>query len=461
MNLYTLDNPPPDEMAARFPADFVWGAATASYQIEGAVHEDGRGESIWDRFCRIPGKIENADTGDVAADHYHRWAEDIGLLRQLGLGAYRFSIAWPRIFPEGTGQVNEAGLAWYERLVDALVDAGLQPWVTLYHWDLPQALQDRGGWASRDTVDAFVSYADTVARRLGDRVASWITHNEPWVVAFVGNYQGRHAPGLTDLRTTLQVAHNVLVSHGRAVPAIRSASPRASVGITLNLSQARPVSESPADIAAAQRADGNLNRWFLDPLFGRGYPADMLEVYGARRPSVAAADFDGIATPIDFLGINTYSPIYARSDPAGGWGVVSPGLAELQQRGVELTDMGSPIVPDALRELFLRVQHDYQPVALYVTENGAAFADTVVDGAVHDPRRTRYIADHLMALADATAAGAAVRGYFVWSLLDNFEWARGYQQRFGITYVDYPTQQRILKDSGHWYGGLARAQPAH
>jgi beta-glucosidase len=461
MSRYTLDNPPPDQIAARFPADFVWGAATASYQIEGAVHEDGRGESIWDRFCRVPGKIENGDTGDVAADHYHRWAEDVGLLHQLGLSAYRFSIAWPRIFPEGTGQVNEAGLAWYDRLVDALVDAGLQPWVTLYHWDLPQALQERGGWASRDTVDAFVSYAETVARRLGDRVANWITHNEPWVVAFVGNYEGRHAPGLTDLSTALQVAHNVLVSHGRAVPAIRSASPRASVGITLNLSQARPASESPADIGAARRADGNLNRWFLDPLFGRGYPVDMLEVYGARAASVAAGDFDDIATSIDFLGINTYSPIYARSDPAAGWGVVSPGLAELRQRGVEVTDMGSPIVPDALRELFLRVQHDYQPVALYVTENGAAFADTVLDGAVHDPRRTRYVADHLTALADASAAGAAVRGYFVWSLLDNFEWARGYQQRFGITYVDYSTQQRILKDSGRWYGALARAQHAH
>jgi beta-glucosidase len=454
-------------LAARFPRRFLWGAATASYQIEGAVQEDGRGESIWDRFSHTPGLVRDGDTGDVACDHYQRWPEDVARMRDLGLGAYRFSIAWPRIVPAGTGEVNQAGLDWYERLVDALLEAGIQPWATLYHWDLPQALQDRGGWAASVTVDAFVAYAETVARRLGDRVAGWITHNEPWVVAFVGNYQGRHAPGLHDLRTALQVSHHLLLSHGRAVPVLRAANPGARVGITLNLNAVRPASDTPADVAAARRDEGYLNRWFLDPLFGRGYPADMVEAYGDLMPTVGASDLDAISAPIDFLGVNNYFPNYTRAvEPGPGreLGIAHLSPSELAERGFEVTEMGWPVVPDALGELLTRLYEEYVPAAMYITENGCAFQDELSeeDGAeaVHDPRRTAYLQGHLAAVADAIQGGAPVRGYFVWSLMDNFEWGHGYSKRFGITYVDYPTQRRVLKDSGHWYRALLQAHRA-
>src|SRR5215212_5310943 len=335
-------------LARRLPPDFLWGAATASYQIEGAAHEDGRGESIWDRFSRTPGKVRDGDTGDVACDHYHRWPEDVALMRELGLGAYRFSIAWPRVLPDGTGDVNTAGLDWYERLVDALLAAGIQPWTTLYHWDLPQSLQDRGGWANPQTVDAFVRYAAVVARRLGDRVAGWITHNEPWVAAFVGHYQGRHAPGLTDLGTALQVAHHLLLSHGRAVPVLCSASSGVPVGITLNLNTVRSASSDPDDQAAARRDDGYLNRWFLDPLFGRGYPADMVELYGGLMPDVRPDELAEIAAPLDFLGINNYFPSYVRAPeraPGRELGFEQLGPAELAARGFEITEMGWPVAP--------------------------------------------------------------------------------------------------------------------
>ena len=447
-------------LARRFPKDFLFGAATASFQIEGATREDGRGESIWDRFCRVPGKVRDGDTGDVACDHYHRWADDISLMRDLGIGAYRLSVAWPRIYPEGVGAVNEAGLAWYERLVDALNEAGIEPWVTLYHWDLPQALQDRGGWASPSTVDAFVTYAETVAHRLGDRVAGWITHNEPYVVAFAGHWQGRHAPGIADLATALQVSHHVLLSHGRAVPAVRSASPNRPVGITLNLNTVRPASDAPEDVAAARRDDGQLNRWFLDPVFGRGYPADMIDAYGSAMPSLKPSEVDEIAAPIDFLGLNNYFPSYVRAaEPRPGreLGTAHIGASELAERGFEITDMGWPVVPDAFRELLVHVSDTYQPGALYVTENGCAFADRLQGGAVHDPRRQAYLESHISAVADAIDSGAPIKGYFAWSLLDNFEWAHGYSKRFGIVYVDYPTQQRVLKDSGKWYRALVQA----
>jgi beta-glucosidase len=455
------ETPSAERLAERFPPDFVWGTATASYQIEGGVRDDGRGESIWDRFSHTPGKVHAGDTGDVACDHYHRWSEDVALMADLGVNAYRFSVAWPRILPAGTGQVNELGLAWYDRLVDALLEAGIQPWVTLYHWDLPQALQDRGGWAARETVDAFAAYADIVARRLGDRVAGWITHNEPWVVAFAGHHQGRHAPGLADLGLALQVAHHLLLSHARAVPLLRAASPRARVGITLNLSVARPGSDSPEDAAAAQRVDGNLNRWFLDPLFGRGYPSDMTALYAASMPRMAPEDVAAIAAPLDFLGINSYFPTYVRAappEPGRELGAEALGPAELAERGFEVTEMGWPVVPDALRELLVGVHARYAPPAIYMTENGAAFADRVEDGAVHDPRRTVYLAEHVQAVAQAIEAGAPLRGYFVWSLLDNFEWAHGYSKRFGLIYVDYPTQRRLPKDSARWYRSFLRGR---
>ena len=438
---------------SRFPNGFIWGSATASYQIEGAVAEDGRAPSIWDTFSHTPGKTVNGDTGDVACDHYHRWQGDVQLMRELGLQGYRFSIAWPRVVPEGTGQVNARGLDFYDRLVDALLEANITPLVTLYHWDLPQVQQDRGGWANRDTADAFVAYTDAVVRRLGDRVKHWITHNEPWVVSFVGNYEGRHAPGIQDLRTALQVAHHLLLSHGMAVPAIRAGSAGAQVGITLNLSPGRPASTSPEDQAAARVCDGYTNRWFLDPLYGKGYPEDMVARFGAAMPQINVDDLAHAAVPTDFLGVNYYFPTIVRAAASGheplGFLALSP--EELAAAGHELAAMGWPIVPDAFTELLTRLHRDYAPKTIYVTENGAAFDDKVVGGGVHDPRRIAYLHSHIGAVRQAIADGAPVGGYFLWSLMDNFEWAYGYSKRFGIVYIDYATQARIPKDSAAWY----------
>ncbi len=438
---------------SHFPDDFVWGVATAAYQIEGAVDEDGRAPSIWDTFSHTPGTTTNGDTGDVACDHYHRWQEDIRLMRNLGIQAYRFSIAWPRVVPQGTGQVNGRGLDFYDRLVDGLLDANITPFVTLYHWDLPQALQNRGGWADRATVDAFVAYAEAVVRRLGDRVTHWITHNEPWVVSFVGNYEGRHAPGIQDLRTALQVAHHLLLSHGLVVPLLRSASASARVGITLNLSPAHAATSSPEDQAAAGRLDGNLNRWFLDPLYGRGYPEDMVARYGALMPQLAADDLARIAVPTDFLGINYYFPTIVRALPSGAepLGFAPLSRDELATAGHDVTEMGWPVVPEGLTELLTRIHREYAPGAIYITENGAAIHDRVVDGTVHDPRRIAYLHGHTDAARQAIAAGAPLRGYFLWSLMDNFEWGFGYSKRFGIVYIDYGTQARIPKSSAAWY----------
>jgi beta-glucosidase len=438
-----------------FPAEFVWGAATAAYQIEGAVSEDGRGESIWDRFSRTPGAVDNNDTGDIADDHYHRWRGDISLMEELGLAAYRFSIAWPRIFPQGTGAVNAAGLDFYDHLVDGLLGAGITPFVTLYHWDLPQALQDQGGWANPACVDAFADYAEAVARRLGDRVHHWTTHNEPWVVAFVGNYQGRHAPGVRDLPTALRVAHNLLLSHGRAVPRLRAASPGAQVGITLNFSTSRPASDSAEDAQATVLHDQYVNRWFLDPVFGRGYPAELVQVYGDRFVPPSPAELAEIATPIDFLGVNYYYPNFLR--PGGELGFEPLPKDEVATRGYELTAMGWPVVPDAFGELLGRLGREYRGPVIYVTENGAAFDDLPSGGRIADERRIAYLHSHLGAVHAAIRDDVPIKGYFVWSLLDNFEWALGYSKRFGVVYVDYATQARLVKDSGHWYRAVASA----
>ncbi len=438
-----------------FPAEFVWGAATAAYQIEGAVSEDGRGESIWDRFSHTPGAVLNGDTGDIADDHYHRWRGDVSLMQELGLTAYRFSIAWPRIFPRGTGTANAAGLDFYDQLVDGLLHAGITPFVTLYHWDLPQALQDTGGWTNPACVDAFAEYAETVARRLGDRVHHWITHNEPWVAAFVGNYLGRHAPGVRDLATALRVSHNLLLSHGRAVPRVRAAAPGAQVGITLNFSTSRPASASPDDAHAAALHDQYVNRWFLDPVFGRGYPAEIAQVFGERFVAPSPAELAEIAAPIDFLGVNYYFPDFLRQGGELGFAPLPP--EELAARGYELTAMGWPVVPDAFHDLLTRLGRDYRPKAMYVTENGAAFDDQPSGGRVADERRIAYLRAHLGAVHQAIGDGVPVQGYFVWSLLDNFEWALGYSKRFGVVYVDYTTQARLVKDSGHWYGQTAAA----
>lgn len=438
------------------PTWFLWGTATAAYQIEGAVHEDGRGPSIWDTFSHTPGKTFQGQTGDIACDHYHRWPQDIELMRQLGAQAYRFSIAWPRIFPEGSGRVNERGLDFYDRLVDALLEAGIVPFVTLYHWDLPQALQDRGGWAERATVEAFVTYAETVARRLGDRVRYWITHNEPWVVAYLGHYLGVHAPGISDLATAIRVSHHLLVSHGLAARAIRAVAPQAEVGITLNLSPVVPASDAVADRAAAKAYDGILNRWFLDPLFGRGYPSDTRRLLGAFYDP-PESDCDTIAEPLDFLGVNYYTPAFvgsASDQSAGAFGIRLLSPEELHARGYELTDMGWAVVPDGLEQLLVHLHREYRPRAIFITENGAAFPDEVVDGVVADDRRIAYLVGHIAAVQRAREAGVPVHGYFVWSFLDNFEWAHGYSKRFGIVYVDYATLARLPKASFHWYRQL-------
>jgi beta-glucosidase len=440
-----------------FPDDFVWGAATAAYQIEGAAAEDGRSESIWDRFSRTPGKVLNGDTGDVACDHYHRLAEDVALMRALNLQAYRFSIAWPRILPDGRGRINNPGLAYYDRVVDAVLAAGITPWATLYHWDLPQLLEDAGGWPNRATADAFVEYVDAVSRRLGDRVKHWITLNEPWCSAFLGYYTGHHAPGRTDPADSLAAAHTLLLAHGKAVPVVRRNSPGSSVGITLNLAQPYAATESEADRAANRRYEGFFNRWYLDPLYGRGYPTDMVGLYGPMAPVVEPGDYETIAAPTDFLGLNYYAPTFIRDDRS------SPPLytADAGLVGAERTAMDWIVYPDGLRDLLVAVSKEYPTGPLYVTENGAAYPDPdPVGDRVADPKRLRYYVGHLAAARQAILDGAPLKGYFAWSLLDNFEWAFGYTRRFGITHVDFATQKRTIKDSGRWYSRAIAANRA-
>ena len=434
------------EHVSPFPADFVWGAATASYQIEGAVDEDGRGESVWDRFCATPGKVRNGDTGAVACDFYHRYPQDIALMRELGLDAFRFSIAWPRILPEGRGRVNEAGLDFYDRLVDELLANGIEPFATLYHWDLPQALEDEGGWPARSTAEAFVAYTEAVAGRLGDRITNWITHNEPWVVSWVGYGWGDHAPGRKSVDDAVATSHHLLLSHAWAAEVLRRDAPGARVGITLNLAHVDPASDSPEDLAAAHRTDGLVNRWFLDPLFRGEYPADMREHLGAAAPPVLDGDLTTIAAPLDFVGVNNYSRLVVSANEDGG----RPGSVRVP--GSQYTDMGWEIYPEGLTKVLVRLRDDYDPPAVYITENGSAFSDLREhDGGVEDPERRDYLEQHIAAVGRAVEKGVPVRGYFVWSLLDNFEWAHGYWKRFGIVYVDYPTLERVPKGSYHWY----------
>ena len=434
---------------SRFPSDFVWGAATASYQIEGAAHEDGRGESVWDRFCATPGNVRGGDTGDVACDFYHRYRDDIRLMKELGLDAFRFSIAWPRVFPSGRGRVNEAGLDFYDRLVDEVLANGIEPFATLFHWDTPQALEDSGGWTVRATADAFVEYAEVVVARLGDRVRHWITHNEPWVHAWIGHAWGEHAPGRTSEADAVAAAHHMLLSHGWAVDAIRKSSPDARVGITLNLSHAYPASDTPEDEAAAYRVDGEGNRWFLDAVYRGSYPADLLDRNELVAPFVQDGDLDVISAPIDFLGVNNYFRFVARAGRNGD------GPQIVKDPDAPATDMGWEVHPESLYKLLVRVARDYAPRAIYVTENGAAYGDVRAhDGGVHDPERIEYLQGHIDAVLRAAADGAPMKGYFVWSFLDNFEWSMGYSKRFGIVYVDYPTLERVPKDSFYWYRDL-------
>lgn len=436
------------EEILKFPDDFLWGAATASYQIEGAYNEDGKGESIWDRFAHTPGKIYRGDTGDVACDHYHRYREDVENMKKLALKAYRFSISWPRVIPQGKGPANDAGLDFYDRLVDELLKEGIEPFITLYHWDLPQALQEEGGWANRDLAGYFADYVALVAHRLGDRVHHWITHNEPWVTSFLGYGLGMHAPGIKDLASAVQVSHHLLLSHGRAVEVLRDlGDERTVVGITLNLSPIHPASEKEEDKRAAERYDGNLNRWFLDPIFKGTYPPDMWKYYGDKVPKVLAGDMSVISKRIDFVGVNYYTRSIVKADPKQMFG-----LSTLKVEGAEYTDMEWEVYPRGIYEILKRVQDDYDPEAIYITENGAAFPDEVdEDGKVRDFRRINYLKEHFAFAHRAMKEGVKLKGYFVWSLMDNFEWAYGYSKRFGLIYLDYPTQKRIFKESAHWY----------
>jgi len=437
-----------------FPEEFIWGAATAAYQIEGAWEEDGKGENIWDRFSHTPGKIENGDTGDIACDHYHRWREDIQLMKEIGIQAYRFSISWGRIFPEGSGKINPAGIDFYNRLVDELLKNGIEPYITLYHWDLPQALQDQGGWPNRATAEAFVEYADLVSKKLGDRVKNWMTFNEPFVSAWVGYMEGRHAPGHKDVDEMLATAHHLLLAHGLSVPVIRNNVPNAQVGIVLNLSGMMPASRSAADRTASWIQDGVINRWYLDPLEGRGYPLDMVKHYGRPMEFVQEGDLPIIAVPIDYLGINYYTRGIVRSKEVSE----SENDPQTLFPNPDPTDMGWEVFPQGLFDILARVHFDYNFPRLYITENGAAYPDQLDEnGQVADPLRIAYYREHLKAVSKAIEMGVPVKGYFTWSLLDNFEWAHGYKMRFGLIYVDYATQQRVLKNSAKYYREVIQA----
>ncbi len=439
---------------------FRWGVSTSAYQIEGARFEDGKGESIWDRFAD-DGHMPSG--GDIACDHYHRLEEDLDLLADLGVNAYHFSVAWTRVIPDGAGRTNTGGLGFYDRLVDGLLDRGIEPWLTLYHWDLPQALQDRGGWSSRSTVGAFARYAAVVADSLGDRVKHWITHNEPWVATYLGHLYGVFAPGIRDWETAIEVGHNILLSHGRAVEAIRDTVDSASVGISLDCRPNSPATESAEDRAAAKHFDGFRNRWFFDPIFGRGYPEDMLRAFhvegridGLEPSFVRGGDLDQIATPIDFLGLNYYTTASVAAGTEESDNAERPPGPD-QPEGY--TEMGWAIDPHGLRDYLGLVNSRYQPRSIVVTENGASYSDGPGDGGViGDQRRIDYLQGHVEAVVAAAEAGVPVDGYFVWSLLDNLEWTQGFDQRFGLVWVDHETQKRRPKQSFHWYGELVAGE---
>lgn len=428
---------------------FLWGAATSAFQIEGARHEDGKGDSIWDRFAD-DGRMPTG--GDATCDHYHRWRGDFDLLSTLGVNAYRFSIAWTRVLPEGDGDLNQAGLDFYRELIDDLHRREIQPWPTLYHWDLPQALQDQGGWSNRDTVDAFSRYVETVIAGLGD-VGGWITINEPWVAAFLGHLDGVFAPGIQDWPTALRAAHHMLLAHGRAARLIKEISPDSRVGISLDCRPAHPASSLQSDVTASHHFDGFRNRWFFDPIFGLGYPQDVVDVYAksGRLPTdlIVDGDMEAIAEPIDFLGVNYYTTTVIS---AGEEEVDEPHRPPGPDQPDDTTEMGWLIDPDGLRDYLVHISDRYEPRSIVVTENGASYSDAPDDaGVVDDVRRLRYLDGHINAVLEAIDLGAPVDGYFVWSLLDNLEWVNAFTQRFGVVWVDFETFERIPKNSFYWY----------
>lgn len=433
-----------------FPKNFAWGTATSSYQIEGGGLDYGRGESIWDRFSHTEGKVFNGDTGDVACDHIHRYADDVALMESLGVTAYRFSVAWARVLPAGTGFINEQGLDFYSSLVDELLKAGITPHVTLYHWDLAQALQDKGGWENPDSIKWFEEYTNVVTGALGDRVKNWITHNEPFVISMVGNLMGVHAPGNRDLTTAYTVAHHVLISHGTSVPIIRANSAGAEVGITLDQTYSMPKTQSHEDRIAARSFAAFHNDWFLEPVFRGTYPADLvqaLEPLGAFS-KINLADISKAQVPIDFLGINYYTRNIVHHNPEDN--AFAMGFSKTE--GAEHTDIGWEVYPDGLLHTLLYLKSAYYPPKIYITENGCAYHDPEPEnGVVSDPKRKDYLAKHLDAVGKAIDLGVPVEGYFAWSLLDNFEWAEGYKMRFGIVHVDFETQVRTPKESALYY----------
>jgi len=453
-----------DSNELRFPDGFLWGAATAAYQIEGAPDADGKGPSIWDTFSHTPGKTFHGETGDVATDSYHRYPEDIEMLKRLGVGAYRFSLSWPRIQADGRGAANNRGLDYYNRVVDALLEAGIEPAITLYHWDLPQALQDTGGWANRDIASAFAEFAGIAGAAFGDRVGRWITLNEPWVAGNIGYRVGRHAPGLQDAAQAVAANHHLLLAHGQAVQALRSTAAGAEVGITLNLCVVRPVAPEAEDIAAELEA--RQNGVYLGPLFSGGYPDRLTSEYSPAKVDglVHDGDLATIAAPLDFLGVNFYFPNYVGiAQPDGelraGESWIAPGAVSVQPEGLPITAMNWLVEPSSIRELLTRVVAPVTgPLPVYITENGSSWYDYVTqDGQVNDYERLSYLRGHLAAVHGAIADGVNLRGYFAWSLLDNYEWAEGYAKRFGLVYVDFATQQRILKRSGEFYAAVTRA----
>lgn len=443
----------------RFPAGFWWGASTAAYQIEGSTDADGRAPSIWDTFAAIPGRIAGGDTGETACDHYSRYADDVRLMAELGLTAYRFSVAWPRVVPDPDGKPNPRGLDFYDRLVDELLAAEIRPTATLYHWDLPQALEDRGGWAARETAARFLEYASAVANRLGDRVAMWNTLNEPWCSAFLGYGAGMHAPGRTSYADALAATHHLLLAHGRAAEMLRARCPHAQVSIALNAGTVRPASSAPADHDAARMIDGMLNRLFLDPLLRGEYPADVVAdtAWASDWSFVRDGDLAEISQPLDAIGVNYYQPDVVAAGSGPSLPYPTRGRVTWQPLPGPVTGMGWAIDPSGLHEMLVRITRDYGPIPLYVTENGAAFDDRVTCGRVHDPGRIGYLRSHLEAAHRALADGVDLRGYFAWSLLDNFEWAFGYGKRFGLIRVDYRTQERTPKDSAFWYRDVIAA----
>jgi beta-glucosidase len=444
-------------MSNVFPAGFTWGAATSAYQIEGAPLADGAGASIWHRFARIPGNTAGGETGDVACDHYHRWREDVALMRDLGLQSYRFSIAWARVLPAGRGAANPAGLAFYDRLVDALLEAGIAPNATLYHWDLPASLADRGGWINPDSRGWFSDYASLIFRTLGDRVALWATLNEPWVVVDAGYLHGTHAPGHRSTLEAAAAAHHLLLAHGAAVQAFRASGARGSIGIAVNLEPKDPASDSDTDRAAAERADAYMNRQYLDPLLRGEYPAALCEIYGEAWPEHPAADLALIRQPIDFLGINYYKRGVTRHDDTA-WPLRASLVPQPQHPHTALGREWEVFAPGLTRTL-LQVRERYGELPLYITENGAAFDDppSPAGGRLADPERIHYLRDHMLAAHDAIRQGVDLRGYYVWSLLDNYEWAMGYAIRFGLVHVDRASLARTPKDSARFYADVIRS----